>query len=32
MIVIQRNGQTTVISGWRAWLVSGWWSALARFH
>lgn len=22
MIVIQRNGQTTVITGWRAWLVS----------
>ena len=21
MIVIQRNGQTTVITGWRAWLV-----------
>lgn len=21
MIVIQRNGETTVISGWRAWLV-----------
>jgi hypothetical protein len=21
MIVIQRNGQTTVISGWRAWLI-----------
>ena len=22
MIVIQRNGQTTVVTGWRAWLVS----------
>lgn len=21
MIVIQRNGQTTVITGWRAWLI-----------
>jgi hypothetical protein len=23
MLVIQRNGQTTVITGWRAWLLSG---------
>jgi hypothetical protein len=23
MIVIQRNGQTTVITGWRAWLLAG---------
>jgi hypothetical protein len=23
MLVIQRNGQTTVITGWRAWLLGG---------
>jgi hypothetical protein len=23
MLVIQRNGQTTVITGWRAWLLAG---------
>jgi hypothetical protein len=23
MLVIQRNGQTTVVTGWRAWLLGG---------
>ena len=23
MLVIQRNGQTTVVTGWRAWLLAG---------